>query len=97
VNPGRHPREALGALSSSQTSTDGHNSTLTILELEQIVEVVFDVNDTNVGINFDIKTKDAVSVTVAALTITIKINVTYLVLITSLLRMNCCSQRASPF
>jgi hypothetical protein len=85
------------ALSSSHTSTDRHNSSLTILECKQIVEVMFDDNDTNVGINFGIKAKVAVSATVAALTMTVKMNVTYLVLITSLLRMNRCSQRASLF
>jgi hypothetical protein len=48
--------------------------TLTILEPKQIVDVMFDDNGTNVSINFDIKTKDAVSATVAALTITVKIS-----------------------
>ena len=79
------------------TSTDRHNLTLTIPELKQIVDVMFDDNGTNVGINFDVKTKDAVSATVAALIITVKINVIYLVLITSLLRTNRCSQRALIF
>jgi hypothetical protein len=49
--------------------------TLTIPEPKQIVDVMFDDNAINVGINFDIKTKDAVSATVAALTITVKISV----------------------
>lgn len=39
--------------------------------------------DMSVGINFDIEAKDAMSATVAALTTTVKINVNYLVLITS--------------
>jgi hypothetical protein len=72
---GTSPSRSPAALSSSHTSTDRHNLTLTIPEPKQIVDVMFDDNAINVGINFDIKTKDAVSATVAALTITVKISV----------------------